>query len=201
MNTIAGNVERPFRPGAVTAAEFERFTHSRPDDERWELIDGVLLMMASPTPVHQRIAGNLADLLNRALEARSEPLYAYQGVGLSVAKADSYRPEADVAVLPDNATYDRWQTDVRLVAEVLSESNREIDQEFKRKVYVAHDPCLYCLLVDQYVVSVEVWARRLDFKPVILRHLDDVLEITEFGFSQPLHAIYRGTPLSPLWKR
>jgi len=52
---------------------FRRFVEGRPEEERWELIDGVAVMMAPPTLAHQIIAGNLQRLLNDALEIRARP--------------------------------------------------------------------------------------------------------------------------------
>jgi Uma2 family endonuclease len=53
-----------------TVALFRAFYASRPDEERWELIDGLAVMMTPPSLAHQRIASNLQLLLNQALEDR-----------------------------------------------------------------------------------------------------------------------------------
>jgi Uma2 family endonuclease len=60
---------------------FRAFYQGRPDEERWELINGVPMMMAPPTFVHQRIARNLERLLNDALETRDPARAAYQRGG------------------------------------------------------------------------------------------------------------------------
>jgi Uma2 family endonuclease len=57
---------------------FRGFLEGRPDEERWELIDGVPIMMAPPTLAHQRIAGNLQRLLNEALDSFAPNLAAFQ---------------------------------------------------------------------------------------------------------------------------
>jgi Uma2 family endonuclease len=52
---------------ALSIEAFRAFYASRPDEEHWELIDGVPMMMAPATFIHQRIASNLERLLNDAL--------------------------------------------------------------------------------------------------------------------------------------
>ena len=38
---------------------FRRFYAGRPDEERWELINGAAIKLATSTRAHQRIASNL----------------------------------------------------------------------------------------------------------------------------------------------
>ena len=56
------------RPSYWTVGKFRLWTESRPSEERWELIDGVAILMTPPTLAHQRIALNLERFLNDALE-------------------------------------------------------------------------------------------------------------------------------------
>jgi Uma2 family endonuclease len=53
---------------ALSVEAFRNWVVSRPDEERWELVDGTPMMMAPPTRDHQRIASNLERLLNDAIE-------------------------------------------------------------------------------------------------------------------------------------
>ncbi len=66
---------------------FRGFREGRPDEERWELIDGVAVMMTPPTKIHQRIGNNLANLLNEALERHAPAMAAYQCTGVNLAPA------------------------------------------------------------------------------------------------------------------
>src|SRR5947199_295063 len=45
--------------GPMTVEEFYAFTDARPDEEKWELIDGEAVLNASPSELHQRILKNL----------------------------------------------------------------------------------------------------------------------------------------------
>src|SRR5262245_50689327 len=111
--------------GKFSVEEFFALIESRPEEERWQLIDGVAMMMPPPTLVHQRIASNLARLLNDHFDAGQAELFAFQEVGLIVPEAELFRPEADVAVLDALAEYESYANKFYLVAEILSESNTD----------------------------------------------------------------------------
>lgn len=62
----------------LSVASFRAWLASRPDEEHWELIDGVPMMMTPPNRRHQRVASNLESLLNAALR-RHKPDLSGQG--------------------------------------------------------------------------------------------------------------------------
>ena len=66
VNDMFGVQQR--KPPRLSVELFRRFVDNRPDEEHWELIDGVAMMMAPPTVAHQCIASNLQRLLYAALE-------------------------------------------------------------------------------------------------------------------------------------
>ena len=43
------------KTGPMTVGEFYAFTDTRPDEEKWELIDGEPILNASPSDFHQKI--------------------------------------------------------------------------------------------------------------------------------------------------
>ena len=51
--------------GPMRAEEFFAFTATRPDDEKWELIEGEPVLNASASLHHQIIASNLIVALGR----------------------------------------------------------------------------------------------------------------------------------------
>src|SRR5712691_13085461 len=71
--------------GTMDVDEFMAFLETRPKGEHWDLIEGVAVMMAPPTVVHQRIAHNLCNLLTTAFAARGLDLFAYPGLGVRTA--------------------------------------------------------------------------------------------------------------------
>ncbi|MBX9588484.1 MAG: Uma2 family endonuclease [Hyphomonadaceae bacterium] len=175
--------------------EFFALIESRPEEERWQLIDGVAMMMPPPTLVHQRIASNLALELNAHFRAHRPTLFAYQEVGLIVPEAELFRPEADVAVLDAMADYESYAGKFYCVAEVLSESNTDKDIAVKRRRYLQHPDNMCFVLIEQKRVRAELLARATAWQPVVLEGLDAVLDIPEWGFRTPLGELYRGTPL------
>src|SRR5262249_35842572 len=88
------------KPSPLSIDAFRAWTETRPDEERWELIDGVPMMMTPPTKAHQRVASNLERLLNDALARSTTSRAAYQRVGLNLGPiVENYDPEPDVVVI------------------------------------------------------------------------------------------------------
>ncbi len=117
-----------------------------PDDERWELIDGVAYaMVPGPARLHQQIAGDLYFLLRKCLEGR--PCHVYPApfdVRLPVSsEADD---ETGTVVQPDISVFcgesklddkgARGAPD--LVVEILSPSTSGRDTIVKRALYERH---------------------------------------------------------------
>jgi Uma2 family endonuclease len=182
--------------GKFSLEEYFALTETRPQEERWQLIDGVAMMMPPPTLVHQRIASNLAFELNGHFRAMRPELCAFQEVGLIVPEAELFRPEADVAVLDAMADYESYASRFYFVAEILSDSNTDKDIAVKRQRYLQHPDNLYFVLIDQRRVWAELLARANGWAPIELKGHDAVLGLMEFGFAKPLRDLYRGTPLA-----
>jgi Uma2 family endonuclease len=184
------------KDGKFSVEEFFALMESRPEEERWQLIDGVAMMMPPPTLVHQRIASNLAFELNAYFRARRPELCAYQEVGLIVPEAELFRPAADVAVLDAMADYESYANKFYVVAEILPDSNTDKDIAVKRQRYLQHPDNLYFVLVEQKRVHLDVFARATGWQPTGLDGLDATLELPEFGFQTGVANLYRGTPLA-----
>ena len=195
---MAGAVAEPLSIDA-----FRAWLESRPDEEHWELIGGVIMMMAPATHDHQRIASNLERLLNDALEAHRPEFSAYQRVGLNLASiAPDYDPEPDVAVISASERGEvRYSDRFYLAAEIVSASDQKT-VESKRQVYKRHPDCRCVLVIQQgsFDVSVSVltdagWAEHRLTKP------DDPLILEDFDLRCVLADLYRGTALLPRGKR
>jgi Uma2 family endonuclease len=196
---MAGALQRKQPP--LSRETFRAFTASRPDEERWELIDGVAVMMTPPTKDHQRIASNLETLLLNALDTHAPHLTAYQGTGLNLGpEAPHYDPEPDVAVVDDESGPDvdeRYSDRFYLAAEIVSRSDKTFVQA-KREIYRQHEFCRYVLIVQQNQFELTIDVRTdTGWKEQHLTGPDDMLVITEFGLSCKLSDLYRGTALLP----
>src|SRR5262249_3143184 len=130
-------VNAPARPssGTMDVDEFMAFLETRPDNERWDLIEGVAVMMAPPSYAHQRIPSNLCPFLNNAFTARRLDLFAYQRAGIRNPGLRNFQPEPDVVVVPGIAGYDLYSERFQLVAEILSPSNTRQEMELKLRRY------------------------------------------------------------------
>jgi Uma2 family endonuclease len=196
---MAGVAQR--NPPLMSIELFRAFYATRPDEERWQLIDGVAVVMTPPTPAHQRIASNLEHLLNDALEIHARTLIAYQRLGIDLAPAvEHYDPEPDVLVVDadvsqksDNRYIDRFY----LAAEIVSASDR-VWVDKKREIYKLHESCKCVLSVQQDRFHVRVDLRTdTGWKEQILTKPDDLLVLPELGLRCKLSDLYRGTPLQP----
>jgi Uma2 family endonuclease len=78
------NVNTPAQPssGTMDVDEFMAFLETRPDNERWDLIEGVAVMMAPPSYAHQRITRNFCELLYSAFSEQRLDLFAYFSAGV-----------------------------------------------------------------------------------------------------------------------
>lgn len=179
---------------------FHAFRDSRPEEEKWELIDGVPMMMPPPTLVHQRLARNLEALLNGRLQLVKPERQADREIGLLIPDDEKYNPEPDVAVIDTEIRLGQLYAErFYLVAEVLSGSDKPEVLDAKLAYYKSHAPNLAVLLVRQDRCGVTVHRRR-DVSRWSERELtaaDDVIELPEIGPIGTVGQLYRHTPLDP----
>ena len=137
----------------VTAKPKGKYTYedyaAKPDDEKWELIDGVLYQMpAGASARHQEVSENLGDLIgDHTRPRRLGRLYH--------PRFDLILP-GETAVEPDLMFVSAAQRGIitprgcegppDLVVEVLSPSNPRHDLERKRELYARHGVPEYLIL-------------------------------------------------------
>lgn len=178
----------------LSVASFRAWLTSRPDEEHWELIEGVPMMMTPPSRRHQRIASNLEALLNAALKRHDPALAAYHDIGVNIVSTVPYDPEPDVAVIREDENPDpRYADRFYLVAEVLSESDNGVIAS-KRDIYRAHPTCACILLIRQDCAEI-ILDRRFGegWHTQVLQGTDE-LALPEFGLRCPVRDLYRDTP-------
>ncbi len=181
----------------LTVAEFLAFYDTRPDEEQWQLVDGVAIRMTPPFIVHQRIARNLERLLNTALTTTAPHLCAEQRIGIELLpQFPEYRPEPDVAVIDRAITSDQRHVDTfYLAAEILSDSDDErID--LKRGFYRAHEQNRAILLISQDACAVALDRRADAWTTEELSGPESILKLEEFGLVCRLSDLYRDTPIA-----
>lgn len=143
------------RQGEYTVEDY----YALPDDERVELIDGVLYDMASPAVIHQWIAAKLANEFDRYIEDKGGDCVALAGpVDVQLDRDDRTMVVPDVLILCDR---DKLKKQViygapDLVVEVLSPSTKKKDRTIKLRKYCLAGVREYWM-VDPREKKVEVY--------------------------------------------
>lgn len=171
---VQGDPAMPELPRAnalLTADEFLQL--APPGRERWELLDGVLVVSPRPSLWHQELAGRLYEALRLLQRA---------GVGRAWFEVDVALGERDVLV-PDLVFVRAGRPEVvqphaivgppDLVVEVLSPSTRRRDRVVKRRIYArAGVPTLWLVDPDEDRIDVYRLRRRTYGKPRSVRPPD-----------------------------
>lgn len=178
------------REARMDVAEFRHWAESRPDGERWELLDGDPVLMAPPRERHQRIVMNLAGRLDALAEPRG--CRAMPGLGILSAVQDDFVPIPAVVVRCGPSLPDGYAEDPLLVAEVLSPSTMSLDRGRKIDFYRTVPSLQVLLIVYSDEVRVEVWRRRGDDWSVQALGPDGSVALLELDGAVPVPDIYRG---------
>src|SRR3954466_6710410 len=109
--------------GNLQIRDFLGFLKFRPKEERWQLVDGIAMMMSPPTLVHQIIASNLCGLLKEALERQGLTHLPLHGIGVRIPGVANFLPRPDVVVIPEVLVDGVYSDRLLLMTEVLSPSN------------------------------------------------------------------------------
>ncbi len=162
------------------------------DDQRYELLDGQPVAMASPSGAHQILAVNVGRRLAEALDhcppcsARSEAPIAIPG------RADTCHI-ADLAVTcQQHVPGERLTPEPLVIVEILSPSTENKDRKVKLPGYRSIPSVQEIVLLDQQEIYCEVH-RRLDdgrWLTELLLQPDARLRLPSIGFDQPLALIY-----------
>ncbi len=181
----------------LTIEEFLAFTDTRPDEERWELIEGVPVMNPSPVEFHQLVVLNIGSYLMAHQERTGASWQPLLGVGTRVPISPRSLPQPDAFVKEGNATDSAVTDDALVIFEVLSKSNTRADQAWRRKVYASVPNCQHYVTVSLKAVAVDAYDRETGWRKRALTDLGDSLGLPALALSIPLAVIYRGTPLAP----
>ncbi len=119
--------------------EKERYTYQDycgwPDEERWEIIDGVVYdMTPAPTFNHQDIAGNLFNILKNALKNK-QCVVGIAPSDIVLSNHDVVQPDVFVICDKNKITDKNIQGAPDLVVEILSPSTSKKDRWIKKYLY------------------------------------------------------------------
>ena len=144
----------PATTGRYTAEEVLAFP---PDGNRYELVDGELLLTPAPTQRHQIVLEELLVRLREYLRRYSTVARAFFSPADIIWSRDEY-VQPDIFVVPAAQVTGDWR-DCRtlwLAAEVLSPSSARYDRVTKRSLYQRKGVATYWT-VDTDAQLVEVW--------------------------------------------
>jgi Uma2 family endonuclease len=185
------------KTGPMTVEDYFAFTETRPDNEKWELIDGEPILNASPSGLHATILKNLLFLLTTIERRQPQSWEVIPGIGVRV--SDTSLPEPDVFILPAGTIrrdpYRRETRDALVTFEILSPSTAERDLHWKRLAYTGLPSLSHYVVIAQDAVDVVVFARDASFAEHRIQSLRDSIEIPSLGISLPLSDVYRDTGL------
>ncbi len=177
----------------MTIEEFLAFTDTRPDEERWELIEGEPVMSPSPIDDHQMIASNIVAYLIAHKRRTDASWYPMLGVGTRVPISPRSLPQPDVFVKETPTTGSPVTDDALVLFEVLSRSNTKKDQDWRRKVYASVPNCQHYVTVSLKAVEVVAYDRASAWQKRRLASLGDAIDLPALGLSIPLADIYLWT--------
>jgi Uma2 family endonuclease len=177
----------------MNAEDFFAFTATRPDEEKWELIEGEPVLNASASRLHQKIAGNI--FLSLAGFARQQNAHWEALPGMGVRLSDISVPIPDLLIRPNDNLQGVECSDMIVAIEVLSPSTANRDLRWKRKAYATLPSLSQYVVVAQDAVEVVSYDRSAAFAERRFETAEATLDLPAVGARLTLRDIYRDTGL------
>jgi Uma2 family endonuclease len=179
----------------LTIDEFLSMVETRPDGERWELIEGIAIMNASPSDWHQQIVANVIRALLNIEDERGASWSALPGISTRVPASIGSLPRPDIFVKEGPTTGAHTTEDGLILFEVLSKSNKKADQAWRRRVYASIPNCQHYVTIAVKTAEVVRYDRADGWKGVKSLGLGAELILPVVDVTLPLRDIYRKTPI------
>jgi Uma2 family endonuclease len=179
----------------MTIDEFLAFMDTRPDGERWELIEGVAVMNAAPTQWHQVIAGNILSALIAFKTHNKAQWTPMLGVGTQVPVSPKSLPQPDVYVQEGVPSASSTTSDALVLFEVLSKSNTKADQAWRKRVYASVPNCQHYVTVSTKSDEIICYDRADGWIGFTATGLGATFSLSAIGADIALRDVYRWTPI------
>lgn len=170
----------------------------RLQEERYELVDGLVRAMAGGTADHNTIVLNVAAGLRAATRASGWRVFAAD-MKVIVAGAVMY-PDVVVTCTPLEPKSDRVHEPV-LIVEVLSRSTHEIDRGRKWLAYQQLDSLRQYVLISQDQARIDIYRRNPSAKQGwsydVVTGLDAAVMLEPGTSATSLRDIYEGSSVAP----
>jgi Uma2 family endonuclease len=172
----------------------EYLTLEAASESRNEYLDGQIIPMAGGSPEHNQISLNIASYLDRTLSDDARVFHNDMRLWVPLTRTHTY---PDVMTIGGGLQMldNRKDTVINpnLLIEVLSESTKDYDRGEKFRSYRSIPSFAEYLLVDQYSIHVEHFAKNAQGQWVLTDYDDrsDVITLTSIDCELPLTTIYR----------
>jgi len=168
----------------------------RQQEERYELIDGIIVAMVGGTIDHRIIIDNLVAVLRDGIKSRRCRAYS-DGVKVAIG-SQVYYPDVVVSCARQEPKSD-FLKDPVLIAEVLSKTTADFDRGRKWMYYQSLDCLLYYLLISQDRQRIDVYARDGNaWRYSVIGDGDGELTLPALDCVVELDQVYRQTGLDPV---
>jgi Uma2 family endonuclease len=188
-------------PWRMTVSEFLEW--QRGQELRYELVDGFPQAMTGARVRHDLARGNAEAYLRSALRNAGRGCLPFGAdIGIQVYPGQLRRPELSV-LCPPLDMEEMVTTTPRLVLEVLSDSNRRVDEYVKLDEYKAVVSLDYIILMSPREVDVAVWSRDAGRQWQRSRYHapTDVIPLPLLEISLPLSVLYEGIDIRSEWPK
>jgi Uma2 family endonuclease len=180
------------QPEPVTIEEFDAFVAAKADLDVYELVDGVIYLMANPTIAHEQIVANVAAPLKGATDKRQ--CQTFIG-GMRVQRSDNPRDrdktKPDIVVRCGPRASGPYITDPLIIVEVLSPATMDIDRGRKLEFYKSLPTVRHIVLAYQDQMRVEHYRRsEQGFDLEVLTTLAHNLSLEAVDFKIELARVY-----------
>ena len=157
------------RQGEYTVADY----YAWPEDERIELIDGVIYDMGAPYLIHQGLVSELSYALKSYIRQKNGKCKVFEApvdVQLNCDNKTMLQPDVMVICNHDRMTSKNVQGSPDLVIEVLSDGTRKKDMTIKLNKYVSAG-------VREY------WIVDPDKEKILVYDIENDLSVAIYGFT------------------
>ena len=175
----------------MTAEDFVAWSEAHGDGERYELLDGEIIAMASERAVHARMKNAAMRQIERAIEAAGLPCEAFpDGMAVRIDDQTVFEPDCLVRcgnrVPPDTILI----LDPIIVVEVASPSTQRIDVLTKFKRYFENPSIQHYIIVVPTGRTLIHHTRRADGSIETIGHDGGFIKIDPPGLTLDFDALF-----------
>ncbi len=173
----------------MTIEEYLEFCSTHPN-ERYELLDGQLIMQAGGSVNHARIASNINGILSNKLQGNCEAFTS--DVIFKLPSGNIVLPDVTVTCDERDHTNDEYIQYPSVVFEVLSPGTENIDRGRKFTEYRDCPSIQEYVMVNIKIPLIELFRReKKDMWTYHMFRPDDIVPLKSIGINLPVNDVYK----------